>query len=186
MVKGSDADDQVVQAVAESDETASKTPQKDGIDEILRPSTLVNRASPAPTSDDPFSTANSPRDPLRPIPTEPAPLPFAPDPSTTSREPQKKFFQVTIDRSRVIHQDFVERQPYWKQFNPMKSMAQDDLAKKVPHIGLSDVSKRPPNAHRTPNKVLNKMNYYVENRMPSLLDMWEEGGREKRGGDRTP
>lgn len=62
----------------------------------------------------------------------------------------------------------------------MKSMAQEDLAKVVPHIGLSDVSKRPPHAHRTPNKVLKLMANYVENRMPSLKNMYEEGGREKR------
>jgi hypothetical protein len=94
------------------------------------------------------------------------------------RKTQSKWFQVTVDRSRVIHQDYVERQPYWKQFSPMKSMAQEDLAKVVPHIGLSDVSKRPPHAHRTPNKVLRVMSEYVEKRMPSLRDMYEEGARE--------
>ena len=56
----------------------------------------------------------------------------------------------------------------------MRSMAQEDLAKVVPHRGLSDVSKRPPNAHRTPNKVLKVMSEYVETRMPSLRKMWEE------------
>lgn len=61
----------------------------------------------------------------------------------------------------------------------MKSMAQEDLAKVVPHMGLSDVSKRPPHAHRTPNKVLKMMSNYVEHGLPSLKDMYEEGGREK-------
>lgn len=60
----------------------------------------------------------------------------------------------------------------------MKSMAQEDLVPKVPHVGLSDVSKRPPNHHRTPNKVLQQMSWYLENRMTSLKEMYEEG--EKR------
>lgn len=76
-----------------------------------------------------------------------------------------------------MHQDYVERQPLWKQFTPMKSMAQEDLAKVVPHPGLSDVSKRPPNAHRTPTKVLRSMGRWVEGGMPSLRGLWEERGR---------
>jgi hypothetical protein len=106
-----------------------------------------------------------------------ASLPFEP-PVPMPRKVSSKWFQITVDRSRVIHQDFVQRQPLWKQFTPMKSMAQEDLMTKVPHIGLSDVSKRPPNHHRTPNKVLKQMSWYVENRMVSLKEMYEE--REKR------
>jgi hypothetical protein len=104
----------------------------------------------------------------------PAPLPNTPQPLTKT-----KWFQVTVDRSRAVHQDFVERQPYWKQFVPMKSMAQEDLVKRVPHIGLSDVSKRPPHAHRTPNRVLKLMSEYVETRMPSLKGMVENSAAER-------
>ncbi|KAJ4337731.1 hypothetical protein N0V87_004479 [Didymella glomerata] len=110
-------------------------------------------------------------------PSAPPPMPFsapAPKPTTT------KWFQVTLDRSRAVHQDFVERQPLWKQFSPMKSMAQEDLAKIVPLSGLSDVSRRPPHAHRTPNKVLRGMAGYVEKGMPTLRGIWEESGK-KRG-----
>jgi hypothetical protein len=114
-----------------------------------------------------------------PAPTTPTPLPFsAPPPKQTTT----KWFQVTVDRSRVVHQDFVERQPLWKQFTPMKSMSQEDLAKVVPHVGLSDVGIRPPNAHRTPNKVLKSMGKWVEHGMPSLRNMWEESqGMAQRG-----
>lgn len=101
-------------------------------------------------------------------------------PSTaTNAQKWTKWFQVTVDRSRAVHQDFIERQPYWKQFTPMKSLAQQDLARQVPHIGLSDISKRPPNAHRTPNRVLKVMSEYVEQRMPSLKDMAEDGEMER-------
>lgn len=104
-------------------------------------------------------------------------MPFSPPApkSTTTR-----WFQVTLDRSRAVHQDFVERQPLWKQFTPMKSMAQEDLAKIVPLPGLSDVSRRGPDAHRTPIKVLRSMAGYVEKGMPSLRAVWEESER-KRG-----
>jgi hypothetical protein len=145
------------------------TPSKDGIDEILRPSTLSTRTSP--TSMPSPKTTSQPPMPFDP----PAPLPNAPLPQTRTR-----WFQVIVDRSRVVHQDYVERQPYWKQFQPMKSMAQEDLAKQVPHIGLSDISKRPPNEHRTPIKVLKQMSEYVEKAMPSLKGIVENSESEKR------
>lgn len=148
----------MAEEVEEADPIVPQTPSKDGIDEILRPSALMNR-TPTSAPADPFSAAPKPTNPLHPTPTSPPPMPFAPNSATNPHTTYKKYFQVTIDRSRVIHQDFVERQPFWKDFTPMKSMAQEDLAKKVPHIGLSDVSKRPPHAHRTPNRVLKKMSY---------------------------
>ena len=61
----------------------------------------------------------------------------------------------------------------------MKSVAQEDLAKSVPHPGLSDVSKRPLNQHRTPNKVLKGMSEYVEKVMPSLRGVYMGAGREE-------
>lgn len=115
-------------------------------------------------------------------PTSPPPAPTPMPLSAPAQKPKSiKWFQVTLDRSRVVHQDFVERQPLWKQFNPMKSMAQEDLSKIVPLRGLSDVSKRPPHAHRTPNKILASMAKYVEKGMPSLRGIWE--GRERMGED---
>jgi hypothetical protein len=105
-------------------------------------------------------------------------MPFDPPPTSPKQKKWTKWFQVTVDRSRAVHQDFVERQPYWKQFSPMRSMAQADLEKKVPHVGLSDVSKRPPNAYRTPAKVLRVMNEYVETRMPTLRGIVEGGDIE--------
>jgi hypothetical protein len=60
----------------------------------------------------------------------------------------------------------------------MKSMAQADLEKVVPHVGLSDISKRPPNAYRTPARVLRIMNEYVDKRMPSLRGIAEGSENE--------
>jgi len=59
-------------------------------------------------------------------------------------------------------------------------MAQEDLAKQVPHPGLSDVSKRPMEQHRTPYKVLKTMNEYVELQMPSLKGMFKNSNNEER------
>ncbi|KAJ4366485.1 hypothetical protein N0V83_008121 [Neocucurbitaria cava] len=155
-------------------DSPAQIPAKDGIDEILRPSQLINRT---------LSSATTP--PLSsPAPSAQPPMPFEP-PSTPSSQPQDntnwtKWFQITVDRSHAVHRDYVERQPYWKQFEPMKSMAQEDLAKQVPHIGLSDVSKRPPNAHRTPNRVLGAMNEYVQHMMPTLKGIVEGKDEHKR------
>lgn len=147
----------------------SSTPPKSGIDEILRPSALLNR--------DLSSIRPEPIEPASPDPS----LPFDPpqSPSAHMKKKWTKQFQITIDRSRAVHADFIERQPYWKQFHPMKSMAQTDLAKQVPHIGLSDVSMRPANAHRTPIRVLKGMNEYVQNRMPTLRGIAEDSENEK-------
>lgn len=147
-------------------------PTNDGIDEMLRPSTLSTRTEPTPAS--PHTSRPAPSSPPMPF-SPPPPLPHFPPPSTIS-----KHFQVSIDHSRAVQADYVERQPFWKQFNPMKSMAQEDLARQVPHEGLSDVSKRPLHAHRTPNRVLKGMREYVELRMPSLRGIVE--GREGERG----
>lgn len=130
------------------------------VQDLLRPSTLSTSAS--------SSIPQTPN--TNPTPQKSTPMPFTAPPVN---ETTAKWFQVTVDRSRAVHQDFVERQPYWKQFNPMKSMAQEDLIKTVPHPGLSDVSKRPPNQHRTPHKVLRLMSDYVDKRMVSLKGLWE-------------
>jgi hypothetical protein len=106
-------------------------------------------------------------------------MPFDPPPVSPKQKKWTKWFQVTVDRTRAVHQDFIERQPYWKQFSPMRSMAQADLEKKVPHIGLSDISKRPPNAYRTPTRVLKTMNQYVETAMPTLRGVAEGSENER-------
>lgn len=157
-----DADD-------EHDPQTSRMPAISGIDDILRPSQLQNRA--------PDSTANTTATTPPPTPS----MPFDPPPTSTSQTQQHwiRSFQVIIDRSRAVHQDYIERQPYWKQFSPTKSMAQKDLEKSVPHLGLSDVSKRPPNAQRTPLRVLRTMSEYVDRAMPTLRGIVENGDMEQ-------
>lgn len=163
------------QEAAEDDTTSSSTqplsnPPSDNLDDILRPSQLLPHDLP--------SSIPSP-----PPPTPP-PMPFdtSPTPTTSTTTSYTKPFLLTLDRSRVIHADFIERQPWYKYFHPMRSLAQHDLAPQVPHPGLSDVSKRPPNAWRTPNRVLRTMSEYVEHNMPSLKKIAEgtDGDYEER------
>lgn len=64
----------------------------------------------------------------------------------------------------------------------MKSVSQVDLEGKVPHWGLSDVSKRPPHAYRTPNRVMKGMREYLGLGVESLVGMWEgKDGKGKEG-----
>ncbi|KAF2277821.1 uncharacterized protein EI97DRAFT_374163 [Westerdykella ornata] len=156
----------------------SQQPVKDGIDDMLEASPLLTPPLPDDNNTTTSSTSSSSSSPTISKKKE-APLPFESELQQKGKL-QTKWFQVTIDRSRVIHQDYVERQPYWKDFSPMKSLAQEDLAKTVPLIGLSDVSKRPPHAHRTPNRVLKTLAEYVENHMPTLKVLWEEAEAERR------
>ncbi|KAF1955161.1 hypothetical protein CC80DRAFT_549373 [Byssothecium circinans] len=143
---------------ADADVNGRDTPAKaDDIDDILRPSRLVNSsvAENAPPSE-----------------PKPAPLPF--EPPADAPKTVSTWFQITVDRSRTVHQDYIEKQPYWARFTPMKSIAQQDLEKKVPHWGLSDVSKRPPHGHRVPNVALRHMSRFVEEKMPTIRRIWEE------------
>ncbi|KAG9198275.1 hypothetical protein G6514_010296 [Epicoccum nigrum] len=137
------------------------------VGEMTSPSELLHRTATttSPPSSSSSATATA---------TSIAPLPFTPSPAVPTA---KKWFQVTLDRSRVVHADFIERQPLYKQFNPMKSMAQLDLDKQVPHKGLSDLGRRGPGAHRTPLRQLRSMAAYAEKGLPSLRAISE--GRER-------
>ncbi|KAF9729095.1 hypothetical protein PMIN06_012594 [Paraphaeosphaeria minitans] len=159
-------DDTDADADAEAPPVLQMTP---GIEEMLAPSTLLTRTSPTPDLTPPLSTAAT-------TTTEP-PLPLTPPRKPVKTE--SRWFQVTVDRSRVIHQDYIERQPLWSRFEPMRTLPQLDLISTVPHPGLSDIGKRPPHAYRTPTHVLAAMNRHLHHGQESLLKMWEEA----EGGD---
>lgn len=137
------------------------------VSEMTSPSELLHRTTT--TTSSPSSSTAAAKSPT-------APLPFTPSPAPPTA---KKWFQITLDRSRVVHADYIERQPLYSNFRPMKSMAQLDLDKQVPHKGLSDLGRRGPNAHRTPVRILRSQAAYVEKGMPSLRAMSE--GREETG-----
>lgn len=157
------------------DDTTAREPINTSISEMTRPSPFLTASPTSPPIPSSTITASSPTSPQPK--TKPVPMPFDPSPPKPTTA---KWFQVTVDRSRVVHQDYTERQPYWKQFSPMKSLGQQDLEKSVPLAGLSDVSKRPLYAHRTPVRVLGIMSEYVEKRMVGVRRLSEEAA-EARG-----
>ncbi|KAF2853637.1 hypothetical protein T440DRAFT_487512 [Plenodomus tracheiphilus IPT5] len=142
----------------------------DNIDDILRPPRLLPHTLSSVVPSPPTAAGGS--------------MPFDASTPVTPRKVGHKPFLLILDHSRAVHADFVERQPYYKQFHPMRSLAQQDLAHHVPHPGLSDVSKRPPGAFRTPIRVLGIMREYVDRAMPSLKAISEGrggGSGERRG-----
>jgi hypothetical protein len=147
---------------------------EDGVEEMIRPSTLLYR--PSDQNKDHFASATRqtkdhtlPENRLQENPKneEVAETGQSEKPSKTLR-----WFHLTVDLSRTDQREYVERQPLYNTFAPTRSMAQEDLAKSVPHVGLSDVSVRHKSA-RTPNRILNKQAKAMADRK-TLKQMWEE------------
>jgi hypothetical protein len=135
------------------------------IESLTRPPRLLNPLIPEP----PTQRINATGAPKTPdLSTSQIPFYKSTQPKSTAAV----WFDLTIDRSRTVHQDYVERQPFWTKFHPMKSMAQEDLAKVVPHVGLSDVTKRA--NPRTPTFLLEQRASNVK-QTKSLRQLYEEG-----------
>ena len=149
-------------------------PGEDGVEEIIRPSTLLYR--PSDQNRDHFASATRqtkdhtpPENQLQENPNN--------EKVAETGQPEKPFetlrwFHLTVDLLRTDQREYVERQPLYNTFAPAKSMAQEDLAKSVPHVGLSDVSVRHKSA-RTPNRILNKQAKAMTDRK-TLKQIWEE------------
>ncbi|CAI6339833.1 unnamed protein product [Periconia digitata] len=141
------------------------TPQREGatetgIDDILRPGELLTNTR---YKEPPIEPTLDP--PSKPMPFEPS----VETPNTIS-----KWFQITVDRSRVVHYDYIEKQFLWGRYTPMKTIAQEDLVKKVPQKGLSDVGQRPPGVEHRPHRAMRKDQAYADERMPSVRQIWLE------------
>ena len=158
------------------DSGASMQPQsgEDGVEEIIRPSTLLYR--PSDPNSDHFTSAT--RQTKVHTPPENQLQENTRDEKVAgtgqSENPSKtlRWFHLTVDLLRTDQREYVERQPLYNTFAPARSMAQEDLAKSVPHVGLSDVSVRHKSA-RTPNRILNKQAKAMADRK-TLKQMWEE------------
>jgi hypothetical protein len=153
-------------------EDATQNIPDKGVDDILRPSKLLNSTLTENASLDSARIIKPTLSSSTENPPSSAPLPF--EPSNQSPQTVSKWFQITVDRSRTVHHDYIEKQNYWQKFAPMKSIAQTDLSEKVPHLGLSDVSKRPPNAHRVNNRALRTSSRHDEEDLLSLRRMFAE------------
>ena len=147
---------------------------KDGVEEIIQPSTLLYR--PSDQNQDHFVSATRQTKDRTPPENQ---LQENPNNEKVAEigQPEKPsgtlcWFHLTVDLSRTDQREYIERQPLYNTFAPTKSMAQEDLVKSVPHVGLSDISVRHKSA-RTPNRILNKQAKAITDRK-TLKQMWEE------------
>jgi hypothetical protein len=99
----------------------------------------------------------------------------APNRPTYHSRPQ--LFRVNADIWRGKHRDWLERHPFWGNFQPnRKSIVQQDLGKRVPLIGLSDIDAN--GKSEIPIRILERRKQDLAKR-PTLRDMI----RDMRGRD---
>ena len=114
-----------------------------------------------------LSTSSLPTDPR----TTPA-LPFLhADPSPNPHTQTSRIFQLQTNPARTNFRDQVDRAEYHGRFMiDTKSAIQQDLAKRVPMLGLSAWEWRKP---EKPDRVVQRMRSGEGRR--SLMEIWEEG-----------
>ncbi|KAL1304532.1 hypothetical protein AAFC00_003514 [Neodothiora populina] len=92
-------------------------------------------------------------------------------------------YQMTINHSTFHHRDHINVNPYNGPFAiDSKSAIQEDLAKRVPHVGLSDVDLK---REEKPWSVLRRESSYEGKQRKTLRQMLE-ASREKTGTDEAP
>ncbi|OCL12234.1 hypothetical protein AOQ84DRAFT_360801 [Glonium stellatum] len=149
--------------------TAPPKSGTDGVEEMVRPSTLLHKPFDHNGNNNPSGSQS-----LENARNEKVAETGRLENSTKTL----RWFHLTVDSSHTDQRGYVERQPLYTTFVPTRSMVQEDLAKSVPHIGLSDVSVRTKST-RTPNRILSRQAQALADRK-TLKQMWEEA----RGGVR--
>ncbi|KAF2493966.1 hypothetical protein BU16DRAFT_590803 [Lophium mytilinum] len=147
--------------------TIQEAPMKDGVEEITRPSLLLNQI---PAQRQGKFGQNSPVQNSSEAMEETPEHGQAPE---NAAPKVVRWFHVNVDRTRAVYQDYVERQPFYSEFAVANSMMQEDLAKRVPHVGLSDVTIRDGNFHRTPTKFLKRSAKRIS-QIKTLRQLWDE------------
>jgi hypothetical protein len=146
------------------------TPVRDGVEEITRPSLLLNKAPEQRWGQfggvEP-STGSSSEAVKQTVENPPQHTPV----TEVAAPKAVRWFHVNVDRTRAVYQDYVERQPLYSEFSVMQSMMQQDLATRVPHVGLSDITMRPDNHARTLNRIIQKNATRIA-RMKTLRQLW--------------
>ena len=121
------------------------------------------------SSDTTYSRSSSPQSPSA-IQNLPRPPPMlVPKPSLSL---QQREFQLTISRSMLNHEAYIQRQGYYGPFNPdLRQLAVDDLAGRVPLKGMADCRLT---KDEMPLRQRLKQKEREKNRL-TLRQMWEEG-----------
>lgn len=114
------------------------------------------------------------------LPTAPRPpptLPFLP-PSQHAQPPPSRIFQIIADPARAAFRDLIDRNEYHGRFMvDGKTAIQQDLARRVPSVGLSCWDWR---KGSKPDRIVQGMQ---KKRERGLWDVWEDGeGAGKRRG----
>lgn len=139
---------------------------KEGAEEMVAPGRFANPAS----LDDDFSSKGSNKDS-----TSSDPFPLREQP-----KPQPREFRLVADLSQLHHRTYINRQPFHGPFKvKTKSLVQEDLAKTVPLIGLSDVDMWRP---EVPSRVVRAAQ--AESRL-SLRRVWEIGMGQRPSGEKS-
>lgn len=95
-------------------------------------------------------------------------------PSTSSHTPRE--FQLTIERSTIQHQLYIQRQHYYGGFKlDLNSLMGEDLEGRVPVAGMADCQLDKP---EVPLRVRMKTWRQQDDKW-SLRSLWEEGERER-------
>lgn len=106
-------------------------------------------------------------------------------PSSSNAKPsphhelQHREFQLTISRSYLNHQAYIERQAYYGSFTPdMRSIMAEDLESRVPLKGLADCRL---GKEEVPLRIRQKRKEKdAERGWMGLKELWEIGRREKQ------
>lgn len=99
--------------------------------------------------------------------------------SHSHHELQQREFQLTISRSHLNHQAYIERQAYYGSFNPdMRSIMAEDLESRVPLKGLADCKL---GKEEVPLRIRQRRKEKdAERGWVGLKELWEIGRREKQ------
>lgn len=102
-------------------------------------------------------------------------------PKPKSQHPEEREYEIQVNRSTMNHRDHINVSHYHGPFAiDSKSAIQEDLAKRVPLPGLSDLNFRRPDK---PWRILSWQRAREEKTRTPLRKMYEQGLRNKAGTD---
>lgn len=142
-----------------------------------------------PIADKPSTSSSRTSNPFTPNPIpsniSATSLPFPPSPSASTAktsETENKEFHLTIDRSVLNHQAYIQRQHYYGGFRlDNKTIMAEDLEARVPMKGLMDCQI---DKGEVPLRVRQKREHARGKQRKTLGEVWREAQlKQERGGE---
>jgi hypothetical protein len=144
------------------EEAFEEVPPEDEADEHTFTSTQAPTSSGGGGTDELTSTNNALLASSKP--TTPTPPRRKPEPKKPNYLTRPQLFRVNADVWRGKHRDWLERHPFWGNFQPRKtSLVAQDLAKRVPLQGLVDIDAK--GMREIPLRILNRRKEGMGRRM---------------------